>query len=425
MPARRKFLRTPGSESTAIASVVMHYALAFPEVRFSLMTDGRQSFATPGSGDLRDAAAAVYGLDVAAGLLRVAPGEGPIRVGGLAGPPHMSRANRSYISLFVNRRWIQSRRLAFAVEDAYQGMLMVGRRPIAVLNITVPPEEVDVNVHPTKSEVRFVDESAVFGAVQRAVREALVARSPVRAGVAPGAPDLVLAPEPWTPPLWERAFRREGAVSTAATSIVAGAAVQPEERGLTPSQSLPVLRVIGQFGNIYIIAEGPEGMYLIDQHAAHERVLYERFCAARANRRPEAQGLLDPITLDVPPRLRSLVDNEAQALAEHGFTLEAFGEGALLVRGLPAGLARGDVRENVARFLDLMAGEDEGDRRDRVAMSLACHGAIRAGKQLSPEEMRELVVQLEETASAHTCPHGRPTIVHMSADALARGFGRR
>jgi DNA mismatch repair protein MutL len=424
MPARRKFLRTPGSESTAIASVVTHYALAFPEVRFSMMTDGRQSFATPGSGDLQDAAAAVYGLDVAAELLRVAPGEGPIRVGGLAGPPHVSRANRSYISLFVNRRWIQNRRLAFAVEEAYQGMLMVGRRPIAVLNINVPPEEVDVNVHPTKAEVRFVDESAVFSAVQRAVREALVARSPVRAGVAPGAPDMVLAPEPWTPPLWERAFRREGAVPATATAAP-GAAVQTDRVGLTPSQTLPVLRVIGQFGNIYIIAEGPEGMYLIDQHAAHERVLYERFCAARASRRPDAQGLLDPITIDVPPRLGSLLTDEAKALAEHGFTFEPFGEGALLFRGLPAGLARGDVRENVAHFLDLMAGEDEGDRRDRVAMSLACHGAVRAGKQLSPEEMRELVVRLEGADSPHTCPHGRPTIVHMSADALARGFGRR
>jgi DNA mismatch repair protein MutL len=422
LPARRKFLRTPGSESNAIAAVVTHYALAYPEVRFSLMVDGRQSFATPGSGDLRDAAAAVYGLDLAAELLPVTPGEGPIRVTGLCGPPHLSRANRSYISLFVNRRWIQNRRLSFAVEEAYQGLLMVGRHPIAVLNINLPPEEVDVNVHPTKAEVRFREESAVFGAVQRAVREALIARSPVTAGVSPAAgPGLVLAPEPWTPPLWERGFRREGAVSVA---VPAAAPVGTEEP-LTPSQALPVLRVIGQFGNIYIIAEGSEGMYLVDQHAAHERVLYERFCAARAGRKPDAQGLLDPVTLDVPPRLRTLVEGEAEALSGHGFLIEAFGEGALLLRGVPAALARGDVRENVARFLDVMSSEDEGDKRDRVAMSLACHGAIRAGKQLTPEEMRELVVQLEAAESPHTCPHGRPTIVHVSADALARGFGRR
>jgi DNA mismatch repair protein MutL len=194
---------------------------------------------------------------------------------------------------------------------------------------------------------------------------------------------------------------------------------------LTPAQALPVLRVIGQFGNIYIIAEGPEGMYLIDQHAAHERVLYERFCSARAGSKPDAQGLLDPLTIDVPPRLLSLVGDQADALAGHGFAFERFGENSLLVRGLPSALARGDVRENVARFLDVLSSEEEGDRRDRVAMSLACHGAIRAGKQLTTEEMRELVLQLEATESPNTCPHGRPTIVHMSADALARGFGRR
>jgi DNA mismatch repair protein MutL len=275
--------------------------------------------------------------------------------------------------------------------------------------------------------VRFADESAVFAAVQRAVREALVARSPVPAGVAAGAaapPELVLTPGPWSPPLWERALRRD-----VSPSVDLGVKTDPQpaeqREALTPAQALPMLRVIGQFGNIYIIAEGPEGVYLIDQHAAHERVLYERFCSARAGARPDVQGLLDPVTVDLPPRLRTLVASEAEALAGHGFALEPFGEGALLVRALPAPLARGDVRENVARFLELMLEEHEGDRRDRVAMSLACHGAIRAGKQLSPEEMRELVRQLEESVSPHTCPHGRPTMVHMSAEALARGFGRR
>ena len=209
LPARRKFLRTPASEANAIAAVVSHYALAYPEVRFSLTLDGRQSFGTPGTGDLRDAVAAVYGLETAAEMLAVEPAEGALRVDGLAGPPSLSRASRGYISLFVNRRWIQNRRLAFAVEQAYQGMLMTGRHPLAVLNIACPYEDVDVNVHPTKAEVRFQDESAVFAAVQRAVRAALVARTPVPAGVSAEA-GLVLSPEPWTPPLWERGFRRNG-----------------------------------------------------------------------------------------------------------------------------------------------------------------------------------------------------------------------
>ncbi len=429
LPGRRKFLRTPASEANAIAAVVSHYALAYPEVRFSLTLDGRQSFGTPGSGDLRDAVAAVYGLETAAEMLAVDSPGGALRAGGLAGPPSLSRASRGYISLFVNRRWIQNRRLAFAVEQAYQGMLMTGRHPLAVLNIACPYEDVDVNVHPTKAEVRFRDEPAVFSAVQRAVRAALVARTPVPAGVSAGA-GLVLSPEPWTPPLWERGFRRNGlppphpaagGLKAAPTSHADGAA----GASATPAAALPVLRVIGQFGGVYIIAEGPDGMYMIDQHAAHERVLYERFCLARASRKPDSQGLLEPLALELPSRLRALVAAETEALAGHGFAIEPFGEGSLIVRSLPAQLARGDAREAVVRFLEVMLEEEEGDGRDRVAMSLACHGAIRAGKTLSPEEMRELVLQLEAAESPHTCPHGRPAMVHMSAEALARGFGRR
>jgi DNA mismatch repair protein MutL len=444
-PARRKFLRSAGSETNAIAAVVSHYALAYPEVRFRLASEGRQAFQTPGSGSLRDTAAAVYGLEMGAALLEVAApsasageegGHARIGVHGLAGPPQLSRAARSYISLFVNRRWVQNRRLVFAVEEAYRGMLMSGRHPVAILNIGVPHGDLDVNVHPTKAEVRFRDESAVFSAVQRAVRAALVSRAPVASGsresaVVEPAPALVLSARPWTPPLWQAALRREAAVAVAEPQsadepgAAEAATAQADRPGSTPSQALPVLRVIGQFGGIYIIAEGPEGMYLIDQHAAHERVLYERFASARARREPDVQGLLEPVTLELPVRQRAVIEAEQESLADHGFGLERFGEGAWLLRALPEALCAGDLRENVARFLDVMIEEGEADGRDRVAMSLACHGAIRAGKTLAAEEMRDLVRQLEQTEAPHTCPHGRPTMVHVSAEMLAKGFGRR
>ena len=427
-PARRAFLRSPASEGGAIARAVSHYALAYPEVRFQLIADGRQSLHTAGSGDLRDAAAAVYGLDVGSAMLDVTGEPGPITVCGLAGPPQLSRSSRSYISLIVNRRWIQSRRLTFAVEGAYQGMLMVRRHPIAVIDVRVEPGAVDVNVHPTKAEVRFRDESAVFSAVQKAVRAALVTASPVTTGVGSavrpeaGVPLNLEAPA-WTPPLWERAIRREDEREREGAALAVG--VVPEGARPTPAAALPALRVIGQFAGVYIIAEGPEGMYLIDQHAAHERVLYERFCAERAARRPDVQGLLEPLALDLTPEQRALVAAEEEALADHGFEIEPFGDGAYLWRSVPSSLAGGDLREGLVRFLDVMAEEDGGDRRDRVAMSLACHGAIRAGKTLTPEEMRELVRSLEESEAPHTCPHGRPTMVHVSAEMLARGFGRR
>ncbi len=432
LPARRKFLRSPSAESSAVAAVVTHYALSYPEVRFSLTLDGRRSLQTAGSGDLRDAVSAVYGAELASVMVELQSPGAPISVRGLAAPPHISRAGRGYVSIFVNRRWVQNRRLAFAVEEAYQGLLMTGRRPIAVLNLRMAYEEVDVNVHPTKAEVRFRDESAVFGALRQAVRGALREFAPVAPasfGVGAGA----LAVQPTMPPLWRQALS-----GVAVATIERPGAQEPSGPLATPQTALPVLRVIGQFGSIYIIAEGPEGMYLIDQHAAHERVLYDRYCRMRTERTPEVQALLEPVALDITARHLGLIVSESEALAAHGFEIEPFGDGAALLRALPVALAVEDTHEAALRFLDALLEGEEGDpsaglgtgpviapERDRVAMSLACHGAVRAGKTLSVDEMRELVRQLEETGSPHTCPHGRPTMVHMSGDMLARGFGRR
>jgi DNA mismatch repair protein MutL len=235
--------------------------------------------------------------------------------------------------------------------------------------------------------------------------------------VAAPAAGLELAVQPSMPPLWEHARSLERGGAGLAAEDVAVAA--------TPAAALPALRVIGQFGSTYVIAEGPDGMYMIDQHAAHERVLYERFCRRRLEKRPDAQALLEPVTLEVSPPQRVLLAEQEEALREHGFQVEPFGEGSYLVRALPAPLAASDPRQAVASFLDLMLEEGEGDRRDRVAMSLACHGAIRAGQTLSQEEMRELVSLLEDSEAPNTCPHGRPTMIHMSAETLARQFGRR
>ncbi len=453
LPARRKFLRSPASETNAVAAVVSHYALAYPETRFTLTLDedrrgGRQTLQTPGSGDLRDAVSAVYGAELAAEMLEVrgtrnreqgtgGQGDELVRIDGLIGPPPVSRASREYISLFVNRRWIQNRRLAFAVEEAYRGLLMTGRHPVAIVSLRLPNEEVDVNVHPTKAEVRFRDEGAVFGAIQRAVRATLLESAPVP--VASSRPALVLSPPPSAPLLWQHGVRVEAATRSAVSAP--GVTVRGEEASVAPAPAvaLPVLRVIGQMGGTYVIAEGPEGpstapasagalrtgMYLIDQHAAHERVLYERFWRARRQGSPQVQGLLEPVSLEVSPRQRVLLSEQAEPLREHGFDIEPFGDGAFVLRSVPQQLAGGDVRQAVLEFLDRMVEEGEGDRHDRVAMSLACHAAIRAGKTLSMDEMRELIRQLEESEAPNTCPHGRPTMIHLSADTLAREFGRR
>jgi DNA mismatch repair protein MutL len=427
-PARLKFLRSPHAEAGQIGTVITQYALVYPEVRFSLTVDGRPSLRTPGSGDLRDAVAGAYGPDLAGRMLAVAerPPAAPateISVSGLASPPDLSRANRTYISIFINRRWVRSRPLTYAVQEAYRGLLPTARFPIAVVDIRLPPGDVDVNVHPTKAEVRLRREREVFAVVQRTLRRTLADQAPVPAfrpatpawGAAPTTParPVSAAPTPASPP------------STLPTSPVAAQPLPPEtEPALLPK--LPLLRPVGQVGNTYIVAEGPDGMYMIDQHAAHERVLFERILSAQRQRAVEVQGLLEPATVELSPQQEQVWRESAQELSELGFTLEPFGGRAYLVRSVPGILAGRETTQSLLELLDLL-GRDEGpaDRTERAASSLACHSAIRAGDSLSPEEMRELIQSLERCDTPHTCPHGRPTMIHLSADALAKQFRRK
>jgi DNA mismatch repair protein MutL len=415
-PARRKFLRAPAAENHQIASLISQYALAYPEIRFSQKLDGRQALTTTGSGSLTDAVAAIHGPDVAAAMLSIrwppAGESAAFLLNGLAAPPHLSRASRGYVSLFVNRRCVQSRRLTYAIEEAYSGLLPVGRHPIVVVNLEVPPDEVDVNVHPAKAEVRLRHENEVFVALQRAVRQAVLEQAPLPTVAAPTGSSPAAGGEPATSPLWEH-----GVEVGAQLRVVAAAA--------PPKVSLPLLRVLGQVANTFIVAEGPDGMYLIDQHAAHERVLFEEVCGARQRQAVHVQGLLEPALAELTPRQEETLLAHRQTLAEHGFQIEPFGGRTYRIGAIPAVLAGRDPVQALGELLDALAEEAAEPSPDRVAATLACHGSVRAGQSLAMEEMRELVRRLEQTEAPHTCPHGRPTTVHLSESWLAQTFRRR
>lgn len=445
-PARLKFVRSPTSEAAQVSAVVAHYALAYPHVRFELHVDGRCTLQTGGSGSLVEAVGAVYGAEVAAAAIEVdgrGEREGAPSVRGVAVDPRLHRASRNYISLFVNRRWVKNRALTFAVEEAYQGMLPVGRRPIAVLDISVPADEVDVNVHPTKAEVRLREERAVFAVLQRAVRRALADRSPVPAatpGVWSGATTGAASPTDERPPLFLRQQPlqpRIPALDVRPASGVAGrapagtlAAVDATPDATPMAERLPMLRAVGQVGSTYVVAEGPDGMYLVDQHAAHERVLYERFLRAVRAGSPDVQGLLEPLTLELGGAQQALVAAHLEALGRMGFDIEHFGDNAWVVRAVPSALAGDgtDIAAAVRELLDRMSRDDapvSDEPSHRVAASLACHAAVRAGKTMPEAEQRELIRLLEACDAPRTCPHGRPTMVHLTADAIAREFRRR
>ncbi|MDO8687219.1 MAG: DNA mismatch repair endonuclease MutL [Dehalococcoidales bacterium] len=418
VPARLKFLKSPATENSHIADVVSQYALAFPEVKFSLSIDERTVLRTPGSDQLIDSVIAVYGLKGAQNMLEVGGGEreweggtanSSPRVTGMVGSPMVSRSGRGYLSFFVNRRWINSRLLSWAVEEAYHGLLMTGKHPLAIINLALPPQDLDVNVHPTKIEVKFQNERLVFQAVQKAVRQALIALAPVpkieEVATAYGAP---AARQPLTP-----------SVGASHHTISPALVAQP-----TPAFSLPALRLLGQLTASYIIAEGPDGLYLIDQHAAHERILFEQIQQQRARQQIEVQGLLPPATLEVNPQQDTVLKSQYESLAEFGFAIEPFGKGTYLVRAVPVLLHRQDWAGVLRELLDSPPGGNKSDWREKVAITIACHSAVRAGQILSDDEMRALLRQLESAALPNTCPHGRPTMIHLDSGQLEREFGR-
>ena len=438
-PARRKFLKTPRTEAGRVHQVVTHYALAFPEVRFTLVNDGRTVFQSPGNGRLDDVLVAVFGAEVAREMIAVGqvtmpwspPGEEP-RVWGFVSKPSLHRATRQHITLFLNRRWIRDHTLTQAVIQAYHTLLPTGRYPIAVIHIALDPHLVDVNVHPTKAEVRFRRPREVFRAVQKAVRGALIETMPVRQP----APDVAWA----QPPGWGE--RRRTLVETGRQPGFVLTTDEPEEPLPTRGEAtggweessegqgkrlLPLLRVVGQVAATYIVAEGPDGLYLIDQHAAHERVLYERLMAERARGAIPSQRLLDPIPVSVGSELAGLVAEHLDALLAVGFEIEPFGGDAYLVRAVPAVLAGQDPARAVEEVIRGLAEERDvaGQALEEQLVTLICkRAAVKAGQVLSEAEMRALVRELETCASPHTCPHGRPTMLHITAERLAAMFGR-
>lgn len=421
LPARRKFLRSPSAEATRINDLVSRIALAFPEVAFRLQVDGRNVLTTGGSGALSDALISVYGAEACASMLEVV-WEGPAdgyKVSGFVSAPSFHKSNRTYITFLLNRRWIQSPLLSAALSETYHGFLPDRRYPVAVLNVAVPPGDVDVNVHPAKREVRFRQDDRVFGSLQRAVRGTLVAVAPV--------PELnipsLTPPAPQAGPIlsWPSPRPGGGNPYTGGEPAAPNAGVNP-----TPLEGMSSLRLIGQMKYTYLVAEGPEGMFLIDQHAAHERVLYERVSREIEERGTQVQALLQPVSVDLSPEQEELLQANLDLLQSYGYLLEPFGERTYLVRGIPGVAATADPAKALLEVLDMMSYEVVlRERNDAMAASIACHSAIRAGMAMNQEQMEGLMRQLRECDSPHTCPHGRPTMIHLSSYHLEREFGRR
>jgi DNA mismatch repair protein MutL len=418
VPARLKFLKKDVTERRHIEEFVTRYALAYPGVRFQLRQDDRITVQTSGSGDRREVLASLYSVELAQQMLEVLAEYEQLSVTGFTSAISHTRSNRREITFFINGRWVQDSALVTAVVQAYHTYLMVGRYPQAALFLELPPEMVDVNVHPTKAEVRFQERDRIFSGVRRATRRALLAHTPVpgigmnSAGIPEQDYGFTRTNPPWSP-VEQGTHQRQ-------------LDLEPELPKRERS-GVPLLRLVGQIAAAYLVAEGPDGLYLIDQHAAHERVLFERLMEDKGSS-IASQALLQPASVEFSAAEARLIADQLPILAELGFQVEAFGLNTFLVRGIPQ-ILTGIEPAAALRVLVEDFEEDErplqAEQEALIIARICKRAAVKAGKALSVEEQTALLHDLENCQAPRTCPHGRPTMIHLSVDLLERQFGRR
>ena len=472
VPARKKFLKSPATEGARIADIVEKTALSHPGISFRLSIDGRNRLHTAGNGRLSDVVYTIYGREVTSELLPI-DWKGPgISITGLIGKPVIARAKREFEIAFINGRYIRSHIIEGAVEDAFRPYMMLHRFPFALLQLTTDPEQVDVNVHPKKLEVRFSDTNAVYRSVYQAVTEALQAAELITsvkleeekpAAPSRGVGDIPVAQEARTEPFEVKRSQEaaeavsgvpEQSLQASGPAEAEDAYIRPvygrpdflekgsriaeepepprqehlfEDRFLSPS-SVPSFRMIGQLFETYWLIEFSDKLYIIDQHAAHEKVNYERTMRALREKTLTSQNIFPPIRLKLRPEEAELVLRNLPLFQELGYEMEDNGDRELLVRAVPADLYSIATKELLTELLDGLS-EDRSLQaapdilRDRIA-SMSCKAAVKGNQHLSQAEMEALIGELLTLENPYACPHGRPTIISMSRYELDKKFKR-
>lgn len=449
VPARRKFLRSARSEYAACSDVIKRLAMARPDIAFALDSEGRRVFSVQAGEDrlTRIASLTARGLAENAVLLDFER-EG-VKLTGVAGLPTYNRGVADHQFLFVNARPVRDRVLVGAVRAAYAEMLARDRHPVVALFLDVPPLEVDVNVHPAKTEVRFRDAAMVRGMIVSGLRRALdeggfrAVQRPAEGALSrwqsePTAPlaspnlDMFNAATVATSPAQEPAWLGAAGVAERSQPYIAAAPMGRAEPSYAPvptGERYPLGIARGQIAKTYIVAEAEDGLVIVDQHAAHERLVLERMRKAAQGGRVASQALLIPEVVEMDETACDRIEERCKELSEFGLDLERFGPQAVLVRAVPAMLGGGDVHGLVQDIADELAAFDAAlslkERLDLVASTMACHGSVRAGRVLSVAEMNALLREMEVTPHSGQCNHGRPTWVKLAHGDIERLFGRK
>lgn len=433
-PARKKFLKAVGTEFSHISQVIQRAALAWPQVQFGLRHNGQVVCDYPSVTRQEDRLYQVYGTRFAANLVEVHGDRPGCRLQGFTVKAEETRSTRSPQEIFVNGRPVKNVTVAHAVYDGYGASLAKGRHPVYVLFLNVDPGRIDVNVHPTKREVRFADQDLIHQAVRQAIRAALGNRTSDVSAV--GLDPSIPLTAGWSRP-------SEPSAKAAVDRVVAGSTsyTQPgmnfgesatqltvQEDAADYAACAPDVMPLGQIGQIFLIAQVGSELQVIDQHTAHERVLFERLRRSWMNQKMVVQPLLIPEPLELPMDRATLLHGALGDLAKLGLEIEPFGSAAFIIRGVPVGLGAIDYPALVEDVLDELAqGGSASSIEDRlrpVLASLACHGAVRAGRAMELPEIKQLIVDWLAEGSPMTCPHGRRVALRLPAEELAKIFGR-
>ena len=444
VPARRKFLRSERSEYAACLDVVKRLAMARPDIGFTLDHEGRRILAVPPGEDRPARVATLTDRALAENSLAIDALRGAARLGGVAGLPTFNRGVADHQYLFVNGRPVKDRLLIGAVRAAYQDLLARDRHPVVALFIDLPGDEVDVNVHPAKTEVRFRDPGNIRGLIVGGLRKALdeaghrSAQRPSAAALGNWQPEPMRSPSfpapapgqsSWFAPSAGQADTAVRDRREAYDSPPLHARAEPAVAAPPEGRTFPLGVARGQVAATYIVAEAEDGLILVDQHAAHERLVLERMRKAMANGGVARQALLLPEVVELDEPACDRIEARAPELAEMGLELERFGPRAILVRATPAMLGSGDVKGLVADLADELAAFDEAlslrEKIDHVAATMACHGSVRAGRILSVAEMNALLREMEITPHSGQCNHGRPTWIKLAHGDIEKLFGRK
>lgn len=437
-PARLKFLKTTRTETDYAREVIERLAMAHPQVDFILHEDDKRPVRFQGLGNLQSRLADILGSDFMDNAVEISAQREGLSIAGYAGLPAFHRPTARMQYLFVNGRPVRDKVLLSAVRGAYGDVLPSGRYPAVALFLTVPPREVDVNVHPAKAEVRFRDGNLVRGLIVASIRKALEQGGSFTASTL--APQALTMLQPGTPGHFSD--RHAGGMAFRGTMSAVAAAVQPHMLAQTPLSARPAAAVmempgaagrlgaaVAQVHGTFIVAQTEDSVVIVDQHAAHERVVYEKMKQGLENGAIRRQILLIPEVIEMDETAAGWLLGRAPQLAELGLVIESFGSGTILVREIPALLGKTDIKALLTDLAEELAEYDDArglrDRLEEICATMACHGSVRAGRALNADEMNALLRQMEQTANSGQCNHGRPTWVELKKIDLEKLFDRR